>query len=174
MNSTIRNVAAFLIAAIFSLSTATILADEKDQLTGKFYVSVDDSAQIYLNGELLYKAALDLTESPEITLKPDDRILVKLKNEGREYRFGMMFASKDRKYAMSFTPSSFRLVKDPDVVDFKAEDFSNFLKIAKTVKDDSKNPFPFKNTSRWMWGEDSKSCSIATVIKKEDIKPLTK
>ncbi len=143
-------------------------------IKGKFFVSVDDEANILINGVQFHRAPLNESESPELELKPGDRIVVKLKNTLGKGRFMLLFMSTDRKQMVSFTPSSFKIVPDPTINDFTPVDFAGYKKQAKAVQGDFAKPYllPFKSSSKWIWGEVN-IASIGCLVTPEMFKPNT-
>lgn len=144
-------------------------------IKGKFFVSVDDEASIFINGVALYQASLNESESPEFELKPGDRILVKLKNTLGKGRFMLLFMSTDRKEMVSFTPGSFRILPDPTVNDFTSADLAGAKKQAKAVQGDFAEPYllPFKSSSKWVWGDVDVS-SLGCIVTPQMVKPNTR
>lgn len=144
-------------------------------IKGKFFVSVDDEANILVNGAQFHRAPLNESESPELELKPGDRIVVKLKNTLGKGRFMLLFMSADRKQMVSFTPSSFKISPDPTINDFTPVDFAGYKKQAKAVQGDFAKPYllPFKSGSKWVWGEVDIS-SIGCVVTPAMFKPNTR
>lgn len=143
-------------------------------IKGKFFVSVDDEANILLNGAQIHRAPLNESESSELELKPGDRLVVKLKNTLGKGRFMLLFMSTDRKQMVSFTPGSFKILPDPTITDFTPVDFAGYKKQAKAVQGDFAKPYqlPFKSSSKWVWGEVDIS-SIGCLVTPEMFKPNT-
>jgi len=137
-------------------------------LKGKFFVSVDDEANILVNGAQFHHAPLNESESAELELKAGDRVVVKLKNTLGKGRFMLLFMSSDRKTMISFTPRLFKVLPDPELKDFTAADFAGYRKGAKDVEGDFGKPYllPFKSSSKYMWG-DVNVCSIGCLITPE-------
>ncbi len=134
--------------------------DAPAPLKGVFYVSVDDAATIFVNGEQKYKAGIGESHSPEMELKAGDRVVVELRNDGDKRHFMLLFASSDQKSIVSFKHLDFRCVMG-DAKDFTPDQFRNW-KITKEEK--GKKPgFPIKNYSEKLWG-DIDRCSIAAII----------
>lgn len=140
-------------------------------LKGKFFVSVDDSADILINGASFHHAGLNESESPEMELKAGDRIVVKLKNTLGKGRFMLLFMSSDRKQMVNFTTRSFKILSDPEMKDFTPADFAGFRKQAKDVTGDFGKPYmlPFKSSSKWVWG-DVNVCSIGCLMTQDMFK----
>jgi hypothetical protein len=141
---------------------------------GKFFVSVDDRADIFVNGAELHKAPIGESESPEIELKPGDRIIAKLTNVASKRRFMLMFMSTDRTQMISFTPTSFKILTDATAKDFDPVEFARNGKQAKAIQGDFAKPYllPFKSNSKWIWG-DLDICSLGCLVTLDLFKPNT-
>lgn len=141
---------------------------------GKFFLSVDDRADIFINGAQFYQSPLGESESPEIELKAGDRIVVKLKNIASKRRFMLLFMSTDRKQVISFTQNSFKILPDVTINDFTPADFAGYKKHAVPIQGDFAKPYllPFKSNSKWIWGE-LDLCSIGCLVMPESFKPNT-
>lgn len=144
-------------------------------IKGKFFVSVDDEAVIFINGAQVHQAPLNESESSEIELKPGDRILVKLKNTLGKGRFMLLFMSTDRKQMASFTAGSFKILPDPTANDFTPADFAGYKKQAKAVQGEFAEPYmlPFKSSSKWVWGDVDVS-SIGCIVTPQMFKANTR
>jgi hypothetical protein len=142
---------------------------------GKFFVSVDDRAEIFVNGAEIHKAPISESESPEIELKPGDRIVAKLTNVAGKRRFMVMFMSTDRKQMISFTPNLFKILPDASAKDFDPVEFARNGKQAKPIQGDFAKPYllPFKSYSKWVWG-DLDICSLGCLVTAESFKPNTR
>ena len=129
-------------------------------LTGVFYISVDDAATIFVNGQEKYKAGIGESHSPEMELKAGDRIVVELRNDGDGRHFMLVFCSSDQKTIVSFKHLDFRCIIG-DAKDFTPDQFHNW----KTAKEEKgKKPgFPIKNYSEKVWGDLDRS-SIAAIV----------
>ncbi len=134
-------------------------------IKGKFYVSVDDEAQILLNGAEFHRAPLNESESADTELKPGDRIVVKLKNTLGRGRFMLLFMSSDRRQMIAFTSHSFKVLPDPGIKDFTAADFAGYHKPTKEVTGEFGKTYqlPFKSSAKYMWG-DVNVCSIGCLV----------
>ena len=128
---------------------------------GTFYVSVDDGATIYVNGQKFYDAPLNESRSPEMELKTGDRIVVHLRNDTAGRRFLMLFAGSDGQTIVSFRARDFKIVPDMEVVDFTPEQLAKWQKQPKT--EHRKDNLPVKGYSDWMWGDHDKSIIAGTV-----------
>lgn len=155
---------------VFFLASA--FAAEEKAVQGKFYVSVDDKADILVNGKVLHSAPLNESESPEVELKAGDRIVVKLKNTLGKGRLMLLFMSKDRATMIAFRKIHFRILPDPEIKDFTVTDFSGFRKQARSVEGDFGKPYllPFQSNADWMWG-DVNVCSIGCLVSPDLFKP---
>ena len=140
-------------------------------ITGTFYVSVDDAAKIYVNGQKVHDAGVNESRSAEVELHPADRIVVQLRDDGGGRRFMMIFASSDQKTVVSFRHRDFKVVPDIGVTDFKPEEFQKWPKYA--IAEKHGKHLPIKSYSEWIWGDISK-CTIAGIVTPEMIKPMPK
>ncbi len=128
---------------------------------GTFYVSVDDGATIFINGQKFYDAPLNESRSPETQLKTGDRIVIHLRNDSAGRRFLMAFAGSDGQTIVSFQARDFRIVPDLGVTDFTPEQLAKWTKQPKA--EHRKDTLPLKSYSDWMWGDLDKSIIAATV-----------
>ena len=136
-------------------------------ILGSFYVSVDDSVTIYLNGQVVHNARIGETRSPEVELHTSDRILVELINTGGPRRFMLAFGSSDRQLVVSFRHRDFKVVPDLNITDFKSDEFIRWQNYAKPAKLPPK--LPVKSYSEWVWG-DLDRCILAAIIRPEMIR----
>ena len=141
-------------------------------LNGKLYCSVDDEAQILLNGVVLQHAGLGESQSPEVLLKSGDRIVVKLKNVLGKGRFMLLFVTDDHKQIAAFRRPSFKILSNPEKNDFTATEFEHFPKQARSVTGEFAKPYllPFKSSSEWVWG-DQDVCAIGCLLTQDMFKP---
>lgn len=130
-------------------------------MKGTFYITVDDAATIYVNGEKVIAAGIGESRSPEIELKADDRIVVQLRDDGGGRHFMMVFASSDGQSLCNFRASNFKVVTDLGITDFTPEQFQKWTKSAKMEK--HKPILPIKSHSEFLWGDLSK-CTIACIV----------
>ena len=130
-------------------------------LTGTFFVSVDDWATIFVNGQKIFHTGLGATKSAETTLKPGDRVLVHLGNDMGPRHFLLVFATSDGKSIVSFKHTDFKIVPDVDVSDFTLEQFQQWTANAKELKHHPK--LPVKSYSQTVWGDLDK-CILASVV----------
>ncbi|MFZ2277660.1 MAG: hypothetical protein WAW39_07665 [Prosthecobacter sp.] len=165
----------FLIFVFGLQAQAQLTPATAPAVKGKFFVSVDDEADIFVNGAQFHHSPLNESESPELELKPSDRIVVKLKNTLGKGRFMLLFMSTDRKQMISFTSGSFKILTDPTASDFTPTDFAGFKKQAKAVQGEFAEPYllPFKSSSKWVWGEVDVS-SIGCVVTPQMFKANTR
>ncbi len=141
-------------------------------ITGKFHVSVDDQADLHLNGVKFHQANIGESTSPEVTLKAGDRLLVKLWNKKGPRRFAVIFASTDRRFLISFPNETMKIVPDPELTDFTERQFGEFRRYAvQENKHERVKILPFANSSEWLWGVGAK-CTLGAVIRRDMVKPL--
>ena len=160
-----------LIIAILALFSSFAAAQLPQPATtpavkGKFYVSVDDEAHIFVNGQQVHHANIGESQSPELELKPGDRIVVQLHNVSAPRYFKLLFVSADKQQMISFPHIAFKLPPDPEATDFTPAQFGGYSKYAKEDKGRKNQPFPYKNRSEWVWGENEVS-SLAAFLTRE-------
>lgn len=162
-----------VVSCILSLSSFAQLPSKTPPkgLVGTFYVSVDDGATIFVNGQQIHNAGMNESRSGELELSVGQRIVVQLRDDGGGRRFMLAFVSSDRQTVISFRHRDFKVVPDLDVKDFTPEQFQKWPKFAKEEK--HKPLLPVKNYSEWVWGDLSK-CIIACTITPEMAKPMPK
>ena len=168
-----RFVTTFVASLLFSLPCLAQLPSKTPPkgTIGTLYVSVDDGAKIFVNGQKVHDAGVNETRSGELELSVGQRVVVQLRDDGGVRRFMMLFVSSDRQTVISFRHRDFKVVPDIDVTDFTPADFQRWPKFAKEEK--HKPMFPFKGYSEWVWGDLSK-CIIACTITPEMIRPMPK
>jgi len=128
---------------------------------GSFYVSVDDHATIYINGQQFYHCDIGESRSPETELKTGDRIVVHLKEDGGGKRFMFLFASTDGQTVVSFRAHDLKIVPELEATDFTPDQLQKWTKFAK--QEHHKHVFPVKGYSDWMWGDLDKCILAGTV-----------
>ena len=131
-----------------------------EPIKGTFYVSVNDTATIFVNGQNAYQAPFGDSRSPEMELKMGDRIVVQLRNEAADRHFICLFASADGLTVVSFKHHDFKIVPDLGVTDFTPEQFQKWNKSAKEEKQKKAEKLPVKSYSEFIWG-DLEKCIIA-------------
>jgi len=145
-----------LIASFFlCLPCAAQTGPDEKTVNGNFYVSVDDAAEIFINGASAYKIGRGENRSPDMALKTGDRIVVQLRNDGDKRYFMLVFASADGRTVVSFRNRDFKIVPELNVTDFTTEQFQKWGKYAK--EDKRKPVLPVKSYSEWVWGDLDKS-----------------
>ena len=138
---------------------------------GKFYVSVDDVADIFLNGLKVHRGNIGQSQSQEMELKPGDRIVVQLHNASAPRYFMLLFVATDKQQQISFPHTTLKLLPDPESKDFTAAQFAAFNKHAKENKGRTNQPFPYKNRSEWVWGEADIS-TLGSLLTREMFIPM--
>jgi len=138
-------------------------APEPAPIKGTFYISVDDAATIYVNGQKAFSAPIGENRSPELELKVGDRIVVELRNDTDGRHFIMLFASSDGQTVISFKQHDFKIVPDIGVTDFTPEQFQQWTKYAKEEKQKKAKKLPITSGSEFIWGDLDK-CIIAGPI----------
>ena len=132
-------------------------------MKGTFYVSVDDAATIYVNGQKAYDAKFGESRSPELELKEGDRIVVELRNDTDGRHFLFLFASSDGNSVISFRQHDFKIVPDIGIMDFTPDEFQKWTKYAKEEKQKKTKRLPVASASEFIWGDLDK-CIIAGPI----------
>jgi hypothetical protein len=155
---------AFLLCLLALPCAAQSITTPVLPVTGSFYVSVDDSCTIFVNGQKFYHGDLGSSRSPETVLKVGDRVLVHLTNNVGARHFMMAFASSDGTQVISFKRSDYKVVPDVDVNDFSATQFEGWAAPKATAKAQKHKPkLPAKSYSESVWGNLDRSI-LATVI----------
>lgn len=134
-----------------------------EPIKGTFYVSVDDSATIFVNGVNMYEAKWGDSRSPELELKVGDRIVIQLRNEVTDRHFTLFFSSSDGLTMISFKHHDFKIVTDVGVTDFTPEQLQKWTKSAREEKQKKGVKMAVKNSSEYIWG-DLEKCSLAGFI----------
>ncbi len=165
--------AVFFFLTVSALAQLATPALNTQAVNGTFYLTIDDSARVLVNGvEAHYNAKTGKYQSKEVALKPGDHVVVQLKNVQNPRYLLMAFQSTDKKSVVSFNHQSFKLLPTIDAKDFTPEDFAKLSKYAKadpTRKRD--NTIPFKHTSEYMWGEFDE-CALGCIITSQMFVPV--
>lgn len=138
-------------------------------LKGSFHVLVDDGAIIYINGTEAYRCG-GKAKSPELALKPGDRIVVRLHNIGGPRQLVLCFASTDKTQVVSFQRQSFKLLPDPEAMDFLDHQFPRLPRYPRDAGRKAIGIFPFKHSSDFVWG-DIDDCALGSIVTKQMIGP---
>jgi|SRR4030095_3467826 hypothetical protein len=160
---------------IFLLFTCNVYAQiTTTTVKGRFYLYIDDSIHLYVNGTQIF--SLDkkykATHTNEIELKPGGRVVAQLRNEGGPRGFMLLFVSSDFKRAIRFPNSAFKILLNPDAMDFSPEEF-RAGRVAKRDNNDRPYPLPFRSPkSDWVWG-DMDACTLAATITYDMFQPLS-
>jgi len=139
-------------------------------VAGQFHVTADDGAQILHNGRPVHTASIPLSTSPEITLKAGDRIVAQVRNGKGPRRMKMIFVSTDRRWIISFDKQSYRIL-DVTALDFAPAAWGKMTRRAEQRDPAPKEPFAFRNTADWVWGE-ADSDTLGVLVGVELFKPL--
>jgi len=138
---------------------------------GKFYLEIDDAVKIYINGAEVVKVNdAKTTESNEVELKAGDHIVAQLINRGGPRFLILLFVSSDRKTSVSFMHFNFKILRDPQSVDFAPEQLQGLKEYAKVINKRDK-PLPFKCFSEFIWGDEDLT-AIGGTITPEMFQPL--
>jgi hypothetical protein len=150
-------------------ATETMKAQEPrlpTEFKGKFYVSVDDAATIYVKGRQVHEAPINESASPETTLKVGDSITVNLINTRAGHRFSFAFLTKDEKYVINFRQEDCRVLWDPKKRSLTQKEFDQLKQQPPKEMGHSQASFPFSTTSDWLWGQGD-NCWLTTIITRE-------
>lgn len=163
-------IAAFLL--LFTIGAQAQLA--VPAVKGKFYLFIDDSIHLYLNGTEIFALVNNYkaTQTKEIEVKPGDRIVARLANGGGPRGFQLLFASSDFKQAVRFTHARFRILPNPDANDFAPQELGS-ARVAKQEGLRRPSPLPFKTKSEWVWGE-TDACTLGATITAEMFQQLSR
>ncbi|MCX7824186.1 MAG: hypothetical protein N2689_01330 [Verrucomicrobiae bacterium] len=140
-------------------------------VVGRFYVSVDDAATIFVNGRQVAHAGINESSSPETTLRIGDVIAIHLVNKGGPKRFKMVFVSNDNRTVISFRHGEYREVGLQPHGSVTKEMVLNCSKRVNPQRgrQPKLHPGQLPDTSSWVWGSSAK-CMIATVVSSEMIR----
>jgi hypothetical protein len=138
------------------------------EFKGKFYVSVDDAATIYLKGRQVHQAPINESVSSETTVKLGDSITVNLINTRAGHRFTMAFLTKDEKCVINFRQEDCRVLWDSKKRSLTQKEFEQLKQAPTKEMDHAPASFPFSTTSDWMWGPGDNSW-LTTIVTKEMI-----
>ena len=145
-----RFVLCFVCISLFT--PERLLADKMpDSLTGCFYMAVDNSAVVFINGSQVHRATLGVSRSADIELKLGDRVVMQVENNGGPKKFQAVFLSADKQRVISFRRSDWHLVQGAEVQDFNADQYRAWTKAPTIVKE--ANAFTFKHHSDPVWGD---------------------
>lgn len=141
---------------------------------GKFYLYIDDSIHLYLNGTeiLALENTWKSTQTREVVLKAGDRIVARIGNAAGARGFMLLFVSSGLRQCVQFTHSSFKNLPDPGATDF-TPDAIHSARTAKQDKTNNRQPLPFKNRSEWVWGE-TDSSTLGAIVTAEMFRPLSR
>lgn len=164
----------FLPLALLMLFTANAVAQLVTfPVKGRFYVSVDDSATVFVNGRQLFKASLNESASPETLLEPGDRVVARMHNKGGPKRFAMIFVSSDQNVIISFRNEMCKILPDAGTRDFTAQQFAELTQFAEQApQKQTVRRFAYKNNAEFLWGR-SNPCALGAIIKREYFKALS-
>ena len=140
---------------------------------GKFHISVDDTATLFVNGRQLCRVGINESASPETLLEPGDRVVVRLHNKGGPRRFAMIFVSPDQKVIISFRNQMCKIMPDVSKTDFVAREYEGLGKFAEqTNRKEAVRRFAFKNNAEWLWGVGN-PCSLGSLVQRDYFRALT-
>jgi hypothetical protein len=139
---------------------------------GKFYISVDDTAHVYVNNRLLYKAAIGESSSSETLLEPGDRIVVKLFNKMGPRKFAMIFVSTYQKTIVSFRNQMCKIIPDAEKTDITEKEYRDLKQFAnQDHHGEMVRRFGFKNNAEWLWGVGN-PCALGCIIQRDFFKAM--
>jgi hypothetical protein len=144
---------AFLLCLLALPCAAQSITAPIPPVTGSFYVSVDDSCAIFVNGKRFHN-----------TGQVGDRVVVRLTNNGGPRHVMVAFASSDGQRVTSFKKEDFKSVPELGVSDFSVAEFAGWPPLKGTAKFQKHKPkLPVKSYSEAVWGDLDK-CIIASVV----------
>lgn len=151
---------------IFLLMPERLRADKTpDGLTGCFYVAVDNTALVFVNGKQVHRGTLGVSRSADMELKLGDRVVMQVENNGGPKKFQTVFLSADKQKLISFRRSDWRLVQGAEVQDFSADQYRAWTKAPTIVKE--ANAFSFKHHSDPVWGDKPRftiACNVTAAM----------
>jgi hypothetical protein len=162
---------------VFHLGASHLMAQTDSKavmIRGKFYIDVDDTCKLYLNGKLIIHAQENLNISHEVALTVGDRLVVHVWDGGKAKGFKLVFLSTDKKWIFTFDDKSYRYWHDPEVFDFTAKEFLALKGCPKKFGGKT-DRIPFKNNSDYVWGDKPTGSSwLAVLIDKNMVTPFKK
>lgn len=133
---------------------------------GKFYIAVNNRASIFVNGTSAFDAPTGESTSPELTLKPGDRVVARLSALGNVRGFMIAFVASDRRTIVNFPARAFRILSDSTGNDFTANDFAANKRVAVLLPAQGVKKLPISSQSEWIWG-DAEVCDIGSLLTRE-------
>ena len=167
-----RALAVLACVAVAPFGRAQLPSATATGVRGTFHISVDDTAALFLNGQPIYAATHGESESPEIALKPGDRIVVRLTDLGGVRRFVMAFVATDGRTIVNFPARAFRVLTDATKEDFTDREFTQSRKPPSADRRERKVPLPVRHQSDSVWG-DAEVCSLAALLTREMFQATT-
>ncbi len=164
---------------LFSVGISDVCAQSLPTLghvKGKFYLVVDNSAKVFVNGLQIFDVEWNkgkVHESREIEIAPNDRVLLQLNNKGGPKGAFLAFLSTDKKHVVSFKAADCKIMLEATQKDATQRDIEALQRIAAVTKNAGQNPFPFECKSEWIWGA-SPHCAVVSLLRKEMFQPFTK
>ncbi|MDP1591407.1 MAG: hypothetical protein Q8M07_26870 [Prosthecobacter sp.] len=173
MNKMPQVMLAILSVFHFGASHLMAQADSKAvMIRGKFYVDVDDTCKIYLNGVSIHHAQDFYTITPQVALADGDRLVIHVWDKGEPKGLKLFFVSTDRKWMINFPANSYRYWHDPEIMDFTVSEFQK-LKDGPKKTGGKKDRITFKNDSDFVWGDKPTGSSwLAVLINKNMVVPF--
>ena len=133
---------------------------------GKFFVNVNESATIYVNGKQVHSAAKGTSVSPDTTLKLDDLVVVRLSSPKGLGHFKLGFLSNDYRCLINFNKQSLRDMGNADVAAItkkEVEERRVWVHKVATEKAALKLPDDIPDHSEYVWGMQNE-CVVASVL----------
>ncbi len=165
-----RTLLAFCVLLLISSHAAAQLISFP--LKGKFYISVDDAATLFVNNRQLYKAGIGESSSSETLIEPGDRIVVKLVNTGGPRQFAMIFVSTDQKTIISFRNQMCKIIPDASKTDVTEKEYRDLKQFAnQDRRGEMVRRFGFKNNAEWLWGAGN-PCALGCILQRDYFKAM--
>ena len=139
------------------------------EVEGQFFVDVDDSASIYVNGTKVHGAGINFSTSKPITLRERDFVVVSLRNVFAGVRFKIAFATPERDKVVSFRAEDFRVFEDAGKQRNVTKERFAELQLPAHRQNGKGKDFGFPNRSEPMWGPTKKHSVIVCQVTREMI-----
>ena len=155
---------------LLGLAVSNLIAQSESKavmIRGKFYIDVDDTCKLYLNGKLIHHAQENFSITPEVALTVGDRLIVHVWDAGNAKGLKLIFVSTDRKWIFNFVDKDYRYWHEPEIMDFTTAEFRK-LKDGPKKFGGKTDRIPFKNKSDYVWGDKPTGSSwLAVMIDKK-------
>jgi hypothetical protein len=151
------------------------LSTNADSVIGKFYICVDESGIVFLNGTQIIEVPARrknlLVESNQVTLKVGDHLVFQLYNNSKDNGLLVQFVSTDGKTIIHFPSSAYRRLNNPKVTMFTELDFRKYQRVKIIKHPHGEKVLPYKSNSNWVWG-DTEMCALAVIVTRNNFGKL--